>query len=267
MFRQISSIAVLAAVCGSCTAQSASRPAFFDHARIQRTGAIVTVTANDSMPLSQAIDALRLEYGWQVGFESAPCYSRFDLVDDTGPKWRAAHPNSKGVTRPSGGLFSASFPDPGDTTNSSVEYRAISALVNAYNATNNPGRYALLQQPYGWLTVVGTGVRDETGALRGVSPLLDNHISLTAAPRTVEDTIEAIRTALESATGKKVLDGDFSHSIFHTRASVGGEDVSARELLEQALASTGRPLQYDLFYDADTDQYILNAFPVRRRRH
>jgi hypothetical protein len=267
MLKRISLTAIVAVFCGSCLAQSA-RPAFFNRARIQHSGATVTVTANDSMPLSQAIDALRLEYGWRINVESAPCYSRFDLADDTGPEWRAAHPDSRGVTGPSGGLFIANFTDPGDGSDFSAEYRTISAIVNAYNATNNPGRYVLLRGPYGGLTVVGTGVRDETGALVEVPPLLGAHINLVASSRTVEGTLEAIRGALQLATGKEVLDGDFSHSLLlNTHATVGGEGVAARELLEEALSSTGRALEYDLSYDADSDNYVLNTYSVARLGH
>jgi hypothetical protein len=241
------------------------RPIFADSAGIQHIGSQIIVTANDSMPLSQAISALRLEYGWKIDLESAPCYSHFDLVDDTGPKWRAAHPNEKGVTRPAGGLFTANLPEPSDASDIAGEYLALSMLTRQYNATSNPGRYVLRAGPNGQLTIVGTGVRDEAGAPQEVSPLLDTRITLTMAPRTVYDTIEAIRNALQSTTGKKILDGDFSSSLFRTaRATVGGEGIAARDLLDDALASTGKTMQYDLFFNADANAYILNTLPVMR---
>jgi len=95
----------LALLSGLISAQSTPPPRFLDHALIQHSEAGVTVVAKDSLPLLQAISDLRLEYGWQVNWESAPGYSHFDVADDTDPEWRAAHPGAKGVTRPAGGLF------------------------------------------------------------------------------------------------------------------------------------------------------------------
>src|SRR5580658_4931503 len=97
---------------GVVLGQSSTHPNYFERARIQHGDSGTTVIANASRPLFQAIDAVRLEYGWQINWESAPCYSRFDVVDNTDPKWRAAHPNEKGVTRQDGGFFTATFPEP-----------------------------------------------------------------------------------------------------------------------------------------------------------
>ena len=74
---------------GLIAAQSAPTSKFLDRAVIRQDGPEITVVANDSLPLLQAINALRLEYGWQVNWESAPGYSHFDLADDTAPRWRS----------------------------------------------------------------------------------------------------------------------------------------------------------------------------------
>jgi len=240
-------------------AQSVPVPNFLDRAVIRHDGHQVTVVANDSLPLLQAIDALRLEYGWQVNWESAPSYSDFDLVDDTSPKWRIAHPTEAGVTRPAGGVFTATFPEP-DTSDPGAERLAITRLLQRYNATDNPGRYVLRAEPNGQLAVIGEQVRDETGALRRISPVLDTPITLTRAERTVEETINLIFAALESATGKRIVFAELSHSLFiNTHVNIGGERIKARELLEQAFASTQRPILYDLCYNADVPAYIIST--------
>jgi hypothetical protein len=138
-------------------------------------------------------------------------------------------------------------------------------LIEEYNATDNPGRYVLRVDPDGQLTVVGTEVRDETGALQEISPLLDTPLTLAKAPRTIYDTIKSILGALQSATGRQVLFAASSSSLFMTtQATIGGERVPARELLKQALASTKRPIQYDLGFNPDVPVYMLSPSPAMR---
>jgi hypothetical protein len=115
----------------------------------------------------------------------------------------------------------------------------------------------------GQITVVGTAVRNELGTLREISPLLDTPVTLVKATRSVNDTIESILAAVRSATSKEVLFAVGSRSLFMTtQAEIGGNQASARDLLNQALASTKRPLQYDLFFNPDMPIYILNVSPA-----
>ena len=136
------------------------------------------------MPLFQAIFGIRVEYGWRINWESAPGYSRFDVVDDTDPDWRAAHPNAKGVTRPAGGSFTANLPEPKEASDPGAERDILARLIDEYNATDNPGKYVLLADADGQFTVIGTTVRDEAGALRAISPVLDTPVTLAKIPRT-----------------------------------------------------------------------------------
>ena len=228
-------------------------------ALIQHAGAEVTVVANDPLPLLQAISDLRLEYGWQINWESAPGYSRFDVVDDTDPGWRASHPGVKGVTRPAGALFRCGFPEP-KPSDPAAERDILTRLIDQYNATDNPGKYVLRVDADGQFTVVGTRIRDETGALQKIQPLLSTPVTLTQAPRSVEDTVNAIVDLLQSATGKKIIFAVASSSLFiNTQVTMGGNRVPARDLLKQAFASTKRPLQYDLGFDPDVPIYLLGV--------
>ncbi len=261
MFRQMQLAIVSVLTLAAGFAQTAARPAFFSHARIERSGSRVTVTSNDSEPLLQAIAALRLEYGWQVDWEQAPGYSRFDVVDDTSPAWRTTHPNDPGVTRPSGGSFVASFSEPGPNG----EHLALYELVEQYNATGNPGKYSFRTTEDGRIEIVGTQVLDDVGRPQDVRPILDTPITVESAERTVYDSIKSVLAALESATGKKLIFGVASESLFlNTRVTVGGTNAAARRLLERALAGTGRQLNYDLGFNPDVPVYVLNVSPVGR---
>jgi hypothetical protein len=259
MLKSVHFSAVLGLLSLVTSAQSAGRAKFSDHARLQHGDSVVTVTANDSIPLLQAIAELRLEYGWQINWESAPGYSHFDVVDDTDPRWRAGHPGEKGVTRPAGGLFTGTFPEPKDPSDAGAERESLTRLIDEYNATDNPGKYVLRVDPDGQLTIVGTRVKDEAGALQKIAPLLDTPVVLPHALRSVDETIRSILGALQSVTGKKVILATASSSLFMTtQVTMGGDKVAARELLKQAFASTKRPLQYDLSFDPDVPIYVLS---------
>lgn len=236
--------------------QASFRPNFLDRATVERRNADVTVTANYPLPLYQVLAALQGEYGWRINWESAPGYSQHDLADDTAPKWRLAHPEAKGVTRPSGGLFTTTFPDTGDTS-LPTEKAVLQKVINDYNKTNNPGKYTVRTDQGELLAVVGTAVRDDEGRIQTVTPLLDTPLNLPRAKRNVEDTIALIISALQATSGVKVIQATAGTLFNETLVTLGGTSAPARDLLNETLAATGRPLQYGLFYNADRTEYQL----------
>ena len=242
------------------SAQSTTRPKYLDHAVIQHSGSAATVTANFPVPLFQAISAIREEYGWQVNWEEAPCYSRFDVVDDTGPRWRAAHPDAKGVTRRAGGLFASTFPEPTGAPGA-TEGDVLAKVIQDYNATDNPGKYALRTSADGQFTVVGIEVRDETGALQQVRPMLDTLLTVEKRIRNAHDSVNAVLGALSAATSKNAIMISEPNNLFRdTQVTVGGQNAEARQLLRQVFDGTHRPMQYDLGFDPDkSGVYILNV--------
>lgn len=254
-----SGLAVLFLLAVLASAQSTTRPKYLDRAMIQHADSTATVTANYPTPLFQAVDGIRQEYGWQVNWEEAPCYSHFDVVDDTSPRWRAAHPDAQGVTRKAGGFFVSTFPEP-KTEEGGTKEVTLRKVVEDYNATGNPGKYDLRAGPGEQFTVVGAEIRDDSGRLQKVTPVLDTPISVNAQKRSATDTLEAILQALSSASGKRVILMSLPNNLFRdTQVIVGGHDVTARELLHALFHDMPRSLQYDLGFDPDhSSVYILN---------
>ncbi len=252
-------VAVLLVLAGFASAQSTTRPKYLERAVIEHAGSTATVTANYPTPLFQAVDGIRQEYGWQVNWEEAPCYSRFDVVDDTSPRWRAAHPNAEGVTRMAGGLFASSFPEP-NAGQTATEEETLHKVISDYYATENPGKYALLVGP-GEFTVVGTEVKDDAGSLQKATPILDTPISVDAQRRSATEALHAIVQALSSASGKRVILMSLPNNLLRdTQVALEGHNVPARQLLQEILHATQRPLQYDLGFDPDhSSVYILNV--------
>lgn len=261
MPKRMFTLMVLTLVSVPVWAQSAARSEFLDHAVIQHSGSVATVTVNYPEPLFQAISGIREEYGWQVNWEEAPTYSHFDRVDSTAPKWRAAHPDEKGVTRSAGGLFTSNFPDPTDAS-AATKALVLEKVIQDYNATDNPGKYALRTVADGQFTVVGTEVRDDTGALQETRPILDTPLTIEKKTRNVYETVWAILGALSAVAGKNVIMMSMPNNEFNsTQVTMGGRDVEARQLLREALDRTGRPLLYTLGFDPDykSGTYILNV--------
>lgn len=240
--------------------QSTTRQVYMDRALIERSNSLITVTANAPLPLYQAISAIREGYGWRINWEQAPGYSRFDVVDDTGPKWRAAHPDIKGVTRPAGGRFNTAFLEPTDPASLSSEVDALTRLLEDYNATDNPGKYVLYDDRNGHIAIVGTKVRNEAGELQTVPALLDTPLTIDRAARNAYETVRAILAALSATTGKKIIVMSVPNNILaNAQLAVGGHNIPARKLLQQVLDDTHRPLYYDFGYDPDVPVYVLNV--------
>lgn len=204
-----------------------------------------TVSSNDPRPLRQAISALNEEYGWTVDYEDPPYSSNSELIDVTDNQLRAAHPNSRRVTVPSGGAFDSTFQEDSTLNTSAGEARVLKQIVNDYNHSANPGKFLLRAQDGGRYTIIGSNVKDTEGKDKSVLPLLDTPISLTRSKRSALDTISLI---LQEVTGRTQVKTGVSwvpnNLLINTQITVGGDNVPARELLLEALTATGRPLVY-----------------------
>jgi|HubBroStandDraft_4_1064222.scaffolds.fasta_scaffold131677_2 hypothetical protein len=261
MLRKIVADAVLLSTAVLLSAQSTTRPEYMERAVIRQDGSRVTVIANDPVPLFQAVVAIRQEYGLRVNWEAAPGYSHFDVVDDTGPKWRAAHPEARGVTRPAGGLFTSTFLQPNDPLAAGIRGDVLATVIRDYNATENPGKYALRAGADGSFAVVGTKIRDEAGGWQEVRPIFDTPLTLEKQSRNLYEAVSSILAALSATSGKRVILMGMPNNLFRdAQVTVGGPNVTARDLLQQAFAGARRPLEYDLGFDPDfSPVYVLNV--------
>ena len=243
------------------------KPTFMDTGVIQHQGAAATLTANDPRPLRQAIEAVSQEYGWTVDYEDPPYKTRFDLVDDTDPAWRARHPNGRAVTRVAGGLFQSHFPEPTAISSGDAEEQVLQELVSDYNASGNPGKFVVRKEAEGRFAVIGISRRDETGKDEAVGALLDTPISLPMEQRDAEATLRLIVDSVTASSGVKVYLGTIglsSNPLEETELTIGGTNVPARTLLLEALDSISSTsphfrgvFVWSLLFDADQNDYRL----------
>ena len=248
-------------------AQAPTKPSFMNAAVLQHNGAAGTLTANFPRPLMQAVEAISQEYGWIVDFEDPLYQSHFDLVDDTDPKWRASHPNEKGATRVSGGLFQSSFPEPSSISSGDAEEQVLQKLVADYNSSGNPGKFSVRKEADGRYVLVGVSRKDETGKDETVNPLLDTSISVPTQQRDARATLQLIVDTLAATSGVNIKLGTIglsSDPLQDSRLAIGGTNVPARTLLLQALDSISSTsphfrgiFVWNFLFDVDTNAYWL----------
>jgi hypothetical protein len=243
-----------------------SKPSFMNAGVVQHQGTAGALTANDPRPLMQAIATISQEYGWTVDFEDPPYRSHLDLVDDTDPVWRANHPNAKGVTRVSGGLFQSNFDEPSTISSGNAEEQVLQKLVSDYNSSGNPGKFVVRKEADARYAVVGVSRRNDTGTDETVDALLDAAISIPVQQRTATATLQLIVDTLSAMTGVRVYLGTIglsSDPLQGVELAIGGSNVPARTLLLQALDGAGNSRSFrgifvwNLLFDADRNAYYL----------
>ncbi len=240
--------------------ETSRKPAFGELGIIQHAQSTGTVVSNDPRPLFQAVAAVGQEYGWVIDFEDPLYRSPFDLVDTTDAKWRADHPNDKGVTRIGGGMFQSSFPEPSTITAGNAEEQVLQKLISDYNSSGNPGRFILRKEDEERYAVIGLSAKDETAQEKVMPVLLDTHINIPSEHRSALETLNLILKTLSSTAGVKVYASMLSsNSIQGPDIVVGGSDIPARVLLLQTLQSANkrRFIRWDLLFNSDADQYAL----------
>ena len=206
---------------------------FIRNARVRHVANSVTIYANEPRPLAHAARAVSNEYGWAVDYEDPPYCSRFELVDDTDPRWRKAHPNEQGSIGVAGGAFHTQFPVAASTA---AEERVLDKVVSDYNRSGNPGRFIVRNEGDGRFAVVGARVEDDYGREKAVSPVLDTPVTIHIEKRNAYLTLKAILNAVSAETHVKAVPGMMNPNSTSHSVTVGGQNIPARELLAQVLS-------------------------------
>jgi len=202
--------------------------------------------ANSPRPLEQALAALQQKYGWIVDYEDPRYVSQSDIVEMPGD---VAHAHV-----PAGRSFSVDFP-----ATEPEEAQTLRLVVDAYNSSQNPGKFELRRNATGDFYVVGTAAHDDKGAMAEQKAVLDLPVTLATKERTILETINLICHALEKQSHTKVIVGVYPESMLsHTLVKIGGAKMPARDLLLQALLGASRSTYWRLHFDPDSKQYFLD---------
>jgi hypothetical protein len=223
---------------------------YLKHAVISETGGMTHIDGNSPRPLAQILDALQQKHGWVVDYEDPRFISKLDLMED--PESRAS--SSAPTYLPGGGRFSVEFP-----ASAQEEETILRRVVDAYNLSDNPGRFELRKGTQDILLVVGTQARDLQGRLSHQRPVFDVSITMAKQKRTASDTIKLICRKIAEQSRITVRVGVTPRNVLaHTEVTVGGSKIAARELLLQTLTLTRRGLYWRLLFDPSTKVYFLD---------
>jgi len=221
---------------------------YLKQAEISETAGKVHIVANSPRPLAQILDSLREKYGWAVSYEDPQFISELDLVDAEDPINHARRTNL-----PRGGVFSVEFPSGAE------EETTLQLVVDLYNRSNNPGRFELRKSEQRNFSVVGVEARDRHGQISRQRALLDVQIMLATRPRTASETVRLICRQIAAQRGVAVTVGVSPRKVLdQTSLTVGGTNMSARDLLLRTLAATRRTIYWQLLFDPNSKGYFLD---------
>lgn len=262
-------ILVLLLVQSSSFGQQAQQPAYLRRGEVRHANGSATVVANDPRPLSQAITAVREEYGWRVSYEDPPYQSSQEVYDASPPAWHTTHPGRTGFLLPAGHAFQSTYAEAPNIWSSSVAgQQVLEKIIFDYNQSGNPGNFIIRQLSDGSLDVIGSSVLSTNGQRAPIVPILDTQISLTTSTRDAYTTIDLILSAVSANSGTVVALSWAPLNVLHqSEITVGGNSVVARSVLLQALAGTKRNFVWDLYYFPSLGRYQLRLLPVELAKY
>ena len=234
-------------------AQQISQRQYMNTVIEHKKSGLAIIKVNDPRPLYQAISALNDEYGWIVDYEDPPYLTESELVDGTDPKWRANHPEASGLKLPAGGAFQFEYEEGAALTTLAGEEALLQKIVSEYNQSINPGTFVVRTEANNRFSVVGIIGGKQAAQNPNFVPILDTLISVPAAQRSADETIELILKKLSvKSNGTELAQfGLASNLLIQSKIFVGGEDIPARTLLLQTLNATNRTMIWYLLYDAN----------------
>ena len=271
---KITAIAVnVLLVCSMLRAQGVLSPhAYLRDGVIEHHGTTATVKADFGVPLAQAVAVVSAEYGWAIHYEDPPYQSKYDVMDGVNPQYRATHPDTPIVPVPSGGAFQSTYPETSNMwVSTSMEQQVLEKIVSDYNLSGNPGNFAVRQLSDGSFDVVGISVRNDSGALVAIAPVLDTQISIPLEARTFDGTITTVLNALTTKTGFGMVIGAVPMNALNspwTGITVGGSIAPARDLLMSAIDPMMKNhYVWDLLYRPRDQRYVFNLRHIARVEH
>jgi hypothetical protein len=223
---------------------------YMDQARIKHSPQGATLTANDARPLDQAIEAMREEYGWLLDYED-PIYTDESLTELSDEDWRAPWPRTPGLLKPTGGLFTTTYPESPNMDSEEVQSRILRQVVADYRKSGNPGTFKLIQTAPGRFDVVGTNGSS--------SPVLDTVVAVNVKGKDANSALIEVLEQVETKTGHSVGEGFVpTNALNRCVANPEIEQGPARTVILSIFASCHHEFTWRFLYNANIDAYLLN---------
>jgi hypothetical protein len=231
--------------------QTTSPSTYLKSATVTEVAGKVHIKAISPRPVSQVLDALLEKYGWLVDYEDPQYTSAADTVEAPGPR---------GITKyPSGGAFNFEF-----SAKAPEEEKVLGQVLDAYNKTDNPGRFDLRNDGNGSFYVIGAAAREEKGAIAKQMILLDLTVNVPAEERSITDTLNQVCEELSVESHVQVIIGISPRSLLdHNKVKLSGSKATGRDLLRRSLEATHHKLYWRLIYDPSSKSYYLDIHSGR----
>lgn len=218
-----------------------SLPAYMAHATITHDDAFVHIHANSPRPVEQALSAIRREYGLVLDYEEGPSSDPGRFV------------NIGGLRRWKGGDYTVQLPEP-DTSSITFPKQFIANVLSEFAADGARNFVAI----YGVNNRI-TAAPSDVGAR-----ILDSPIVIAPVQRTIDQTVDAILSAIANNTKVTIERGGLVDNELDSRQVVVGNEspVAARILLEEALDYTTFRRYWILGWDPSRSIYAINIQTV-----
>ena len=222
----------------------------------------VKLSVNDPRPVAEAVKQLQEKYGWIITYEDPRLSNESDLLDETDPKYRQAHPGGKRALTPKGGALEISYFVSPVTGKPENPRELLQMLLNAHAASDNPGRFEL-KQTGRVFHVIPEQVKDVRGRWAHQASILEIPITFPEKERSVLETLETITSALSSASQMKIVIGAIPLNLFvRHRTTQSASSEPARDVLIRTLDSTNRKFSWRLLHDPGVNMLALNVRSV-----
>lgn len=235
------SLGLLFAMSATTFLRAQSSPTFIDHATIAYQNGMVVVHASSPRPVEQAASAIRREFGFILDYEEGPSdqNSRFTWIGNQ-KRWK-------------GGDYLLRLPKP-DTSAPKHALRLVEDMLAQFASDGEPN-FTVIDGPNNRITITPA----DSGAR-----ILDTPISIPPQQRTIEETIEAIGSAITARTGFRIERGGLADNELASRQVTVGNlrPVPARDLLEETLDHTMFRRYWILGWEPSTFTYAINIQTV-----
>lgn len=203
------------------------------------------ISVSGSRPVDEAIRELQRRYGWMVTYEEYPLQFSGDLEDVTTKVRKDLRPGeipdaSKRVLISKERSLTLTYELP-EEVKSLLPSKLVVRQLLEQNASSGSSPVFELREGNDRLHVIATQVRNASGELGPIHPILDTIVSIPPEERTGTQLIRALLDAVNRSSGPHLAFGIAPDNIlaqYHT--SAGYEDLPARQVLEDFLAGMPR---------------------------
>lgn len=203
-------------------------------------------------PVQKAMVRLAGELGWNISYEDPPYVNPDDMRDVTVREidgQRAIIPRGGRITLPDDVAARAGIENPVALLES--------VLATEQTARGNVKRFRILRSRT-MFHVIPTKFLNAEGRWQPLLPVLDSTVSLSSGEMSLLEFLQELCAQITESSGTKVVGGVAPMLGVTTRLKAQERQGRARDLLVEALATTGTPHSWLLLYDIPRRAYFLH---------